>query len=237
VGGTSATVNYIAYGVATYGTIGAYVQGSITPGSATGGSIPLFINIASVGYFTDSFTINATDTCGQTACPASGPGVIQLQFLIHGTGSGPYDDCMSYQVGTSPNGLNCTPTANQFCAPGCGNGIATSGPIAITFGQPITLTIGLLTYGHISDYVDTNGGFTADYAHTAALGGFVVDNSVGTQLSNFSVTSGSGTSYANTTLPEPSTAASMALGLTAFIAVARRVRRSQSVGSGQQKLG
>jgi len=226
VGGTSATVNYDAYGLATYGSLGAYATGSITPGTATSGSIPAYINIASVGYFTDSFTINAIDECGPSPCPASGSGTIELQFLVDGTGSGPYGACMSYQLGSSPNGLNCTPIANEFFA---NAGLATSGPIAITFGQPTTLTIGLIAFGHISDYTDTSGGFTVDLSHTASLGGFVVDDSVGNQLSNFTVTSGSGTSYPDTTLPEPSTAALMTLGLIAMLAAGKRVSHRSKV--------
>src|SRR5579872_5841290 len=45
VSGTSAQVTYDAFGLASYGTLGAFAQGSITPGTVTSGAMPTFINI------------------------------------------------------------------------------------------------------------------------------------------------------------------------------------------------
>jgi hypothetical protein len=201
VAGTTAQFSYDSYGLASYGSLGAYAEGSTTAGVATSGPIPSLVGTAALGYFTDTFTINATDTCGGSPCPATGPGTVEFQFLVTGSGTGPFGYCMDVLPGTDPTTLNCTVAADASF-PVAGSPIITSQPFAITFGQPITLTIGLLAYGHLTEF---SQGFTANFANTSELAGFVVDDSNGNQLTNFSVTSGSGTAYPDTTLPEPST--------------------------------
>ena len=212
--GTSAYFTYDSYGVASYGSLGAYASGVITLGAATAGTAPPDVGVNGTGYFTDTFTIDATDTCGGNPCPATGSGTVQMQFLIAGSTTGPSGYyCMDVLPGSSPSSpinLNCTVAAGaSFPTPG--SPLITSQAIAFTFGQPFTLTTGFLVYGFIGDYVNSNGNFTANFADTSTLAGFVIDDSGGKQLSNFSVSSASGTEYPNTTVPELSPLLAMAV--------------------------
>src|SRR3569833_1561806 len=51
VPGTTSQMTYNSFGVANYGILGAFSQGSIIPGIATSGSITMFGNINSSSWF------------------------------------------------------------------------------------------------------------------------------------------------------------------------------------------
>ncbi len=219
---TTATLNYESYGIATYGVLGAFAQGSVTAGTATTGTIPNYANLNSTAYFVDSFTFNGTDTCGGVSCAATGSGTIQMQFIIAGTvvssGDAFGNVCMDIQSGNNPGALDCTVAAGALFP--TGPGLIVSQKLPVTFGQAATYTIGLETYGHILSFTGANASFTSNFANTATLAGFEVEDASGNPLSSFSVTSQSETTYADGTLPEPSSLL-MLVGAMALLAAWR----------------
>lgn len=210
VPGTTSVLNYTAYGVANYGSLGGYATASITPGVLTTGTVPSYANVTGGSYFIDTFTFTGTDTCGGVPCAATGQGTIEMQFLVHGTltGTGPVNsgfagDCLNINPGNNTNFCDALETGPSFFAtPGI---VTNSPPLSITFGQQSTFSVGFFPFEHILDYLDPNVSFTADFAHTVTVVGFVVDDANGNQLTSFSVNSTSGTVYPDVTLPEPST--------------------------------
>jgi hypothetical protein len=145
-----------------------------------------------------------------------------MQFLVSGTNTitGPAGSsyggvCMGVNPGSVFNNQ-----CNIAVVPGV---VSVSAPLAVTFGQSSTFSIGFAAFEHIVDYLDPNVSFTADFAHTVTLAGFVVADGSGNALSSFNVTSGSGTTYPSTTLPEPSTFVLLGAAISLGV-VSRRLR-------------
>jgi hypothetical protein len=171
--------------------------GSITPGATTSGTVPNNLYIHAISFFVDTFTFNGTTTCGGTPCALTGSGTIQMEFDVTSTVAGLSDACVGVAAGSSPSSVNyssCTPVSSGSST------VILSQPLAITFRQAATFTVGLLAYGSIVDFADSKGGFTVKA--NSALIGFVVKDSNGNQLTKFSVGSGSGTAYLAATVSQ-----------------------------------
>jgi hypothetical protein len=237
VPGTSASVQYGTTGIAGYGTLGASASGNVVPGLAVPPQpSPGHVSISTIAYFVDDFTFNGTGTCGVVTCVASGPGAVEFQFLVNGTGmsaGASADACLDVEPYTVSGGIvsDCNYRASLPSLPQLTPELITSRALPITFGQSSAFSISLEAVGEMSGFLDfgsppdTWPSFQVNFLDTSTLSGFVVLDSNGNPLTSFSVTAGSGTLYPNVALPEPGNLLGAAVGLATLIHL--RVRGSR----------
>jgi hypothetical protein len=225
---------------------GAYQNWGIFGGDA-GVDIRADLGNFAEGWRADAQGVSVEDW---TITGGTGVGFLKLGFQLTGSitsGSSLGDQFAGATISISVQ-TNAFPPGGQGQAGGMsaggfhGNGLYETdfnwgGPLAFTFGIPVTVritsTIDAFTSGNTNGFTGTA---VADFAHTSTLSHIGVTDLFGNPVSNFEITASSGTQYdangvhfsdTNGAVPEPSAIVLWGIGgLCLTIVSLRRHRRS-----------
>jgi hypothetical protein len=224
----SLTGDFIANGLATYGTLETSISGEVS-GSP---SFPL-ITMYSSAFFFDTMTF----TTGTTH-PA---GTAILRISVRGSGSVTDAPGDAGVYGRAYGGLLAGPAGSGLiwqypdATNGSVNVVLSSQPIPFVSGVPVDVEVALGANLWIrcapsslfpAVCLGWSGSGSADFSHTAVLTGIDLFDSSGAPISSFDITSASGTFYGpNGVVPEPG---SMLLGLAGMAVLAMGLRSRQA---------
>jgi hypothetical protein len=222
---------------AGFAKVGAGASGTMT-GSGDANTVGGF---EAAALFTESMTLADSARNGQ-------PGSAMLHFSIDGSlavsggsaaffanyqkDAGPIFALMtaSIQAGTptffpstGSGAAGYTVTPNSIS----GGGVFDTVPLDVVFGAPFDLTFGVFAYA-----IPRAGSASSSFASTALLTGIDVFDAAGRRIEDFTIVSGSGALYGPhgvqvAAIPEPTTTALLATGLTGMFAAWRRRRISR----------